>query len=256
MTAKTILITGASRGIGAAAARLLGSQGHRLAVAARSLDALAALAEEINAGPGEAIALQCDVSNAADVALAVSETVQRYGRLDVLVNNAGLIEPIAHIADIDPDAWSQVVDVNTKGVFYGLRYAIPPMLEQGGGTVINISSGAATKALEGWSHYCATKAAVLSLTRCAHVEYGDRGITVVGMSPGTVATDMQHAIRQSGINPVSQLDPDAHIPPDWAARAIAYLCTDAAREFAGTDFSIKTDEGRARVGLPPRNRDS
>ena len=255
MTAKTILITGASRGIGAAAARLLGSQGHRLAVA-RSLDALAALAEEINAGPGEAIALQCDVSNAADVALAVSETVQRYGRLDVLVNNAGLIEPIAHIADIDPDAWSQVVDVNTKGVFYGLRYAIPPMLEQGGGTVINISSGAATKALEGWSHYCATKAAVLSLTRCAHVEYGDRGITVVGMSPGTVATDMQHAIRQFGINPVSQLDPDAHIPPDWAARAIAYLCTDAAREFAGTDFSIKTDEGRARVGLPPRNRDS
>ena len=79
---------------------------------------------------------------------------------------------------------------------------------------------------------------------------------MVGMSPGTVATDMQHAIRQSGINPVSQLDPDAHIPPDWAARAIAYLCTDAAREFAGTDFSIKTDEGRARVGLPPRNRDS
>ena len=250
MTAKTILITGASRGIGAAAARLLGSQGHRLAVAARSLDALAALAEEINAGPGEAIALQCDVSNAADVALAVSETVQRYGRLDVLVNNAGLIEPIAHIADIDPDAWSQVVDVNTKGVFYGLRYAIPPMLEQGGGTVINISSGAATKALEGWSHYCATKAAVLSLTRCAHVEYGDRGITVVGMSPGTVATDMQVKIKASGVNPVSQLDFSSHIPPEWVAQGIAFLLTEGGDAFRGTDFSLKTDEGRRLAGLP------
>ena len=223
--------------------------GHRVALAARSLDALAALAEDINAGPGEAIALECDVSNAADVARAVSNTLQHYGRLDVLVNNAGLIEPIAHIADIDPAAWSQVVDVNTKGVFYGLRYAIPPMLEQGGGTVINISSGAATKALEGWSHYCATKAAVLSLTRCAHVEYGHRGITVVGMSPGTVATDMQTAIRASGVNPVSQLDWSAHIPPDWAARTLVWMCTEAADPWIGKEVRLRDEEIRRAVGL-------
>jgi 3-oxoacyl-[acyl-carrier protein] reductase len=123
------------------------------------------------------------------------------------------------------------------------------MLAQGGGIVVNISSGAATSALEGWSHYCATKAAVLMLTRCADKEYGGKGIRVVGLSPGTVATDMQVAIKASGINPVSQLDPSVHISPDWPARAVAWLCTEAAAEFAGTDFSLKTEENRRRVGL-------
>jgi 3-oxoacyl-[acyl-carrier protein] reductase len=136
-----------------------------------------------------------------------------------------------------------------KGVYHGLRAAIPVMLAQGGGIVVNISSGAATSALEGWSHYCATKAAVLMLTRCADKEYGDKGIRVVGLSPGTVATDMQVAIKASGINPVSQLEPSVHISPDWPARAVAWLCTEEAAEFAGTDFSLKTEENRRRVGL-------
>ena len=130
-----------------------------------------------------------------------------------------------------------------------MRYAIPEMVRAGGGTIINISSGAATSALEGWSHYCATKAAVLSLTRVAHKEYADQGVRVVGLSPGTVATDMQVAIRASGINPVSQLDPDAHIPPEWVAKALMWLCSPEADPHLGTDFSIKTDEGRKAVGL-------
>jgi len=114
----------------------------------------------------------------------------------------------------------------------------------------NISSGAATSALEGWSHYCSTKAAVLSLTRCADKEYRDAGVRVVGLSPGTVATEMQVAIKASGLNPVSQLDPSAHIPPEWAARAVVWLCTDTANDLAGVDFSLKDAAGRARVGLP------
>ncbi|MEL6700394.1 MAG: SDR family oxidoreductase, partial [Pseudomonadota bacterium] len=127
-------------------------------------------------------------------------------------------------------------------------FAIPAM--QGSGTVINISSGAATGALEGWSHYCATKAAVLSLTKCGHKEFGDAGITVVGLSPGTVATEMQVQIKDSGINPVSQLDPGVHIPPEWVAQAIAFLLGPDGVTYAGTDFSMKTDEGRAALGLP------
>ena len=103
--------------------------------------------------------------------------------------------------------------------------------------------------MEGWSQYCSATAAALSLTRCADKEYRDKGIRVVGLSPGTVATDMQVAIRASGINPVSQLDPSVHIPADWVARAVAWLCTEDAAEFAGTDFSLKTDEGRRRAGL-------
>lgn len=99
------------------------------------------------------------------------------------------------------------------GVHHGLRFAISAMLPQGGGTVVNLSSGSATSALEGWSHYCATKAAVRSLTRIADPEYRDRGIRVIGLSPGTVATEMQARIRRLGLNPVSELDPLAHIPP-------------------------------------------
>jgi NAD(P)-dependent dehydrogenase (short-subunit alcohol dehydrogenase family) len=116
--------------------------------------------------------------------------------------------------------------------------------------VVNISSGAATSAMEGWSHYCATKAAVLSLTRCADKEVGDKGVRIVGLSPGTVATDMQVAIRASGINPVSQLDPSVHIPPGWAARAIAWLASDAAADIRGEDFVLREEANRRRVGLP------
>jgi NAD(P)-dependent dehydrogenase (short-subunit alcohol dehydrogenase family) len=90
---------------------------------------------------------------------------------------------------------------------------------------------------------------VLSLTRCANKEYGGRGVRVVGLSPGTVATDMQIAIRASGINPVSQLDPSAHIPADWAAKAVAWLATDAGAPYAGGDLSLKTEESRELVGL-------
>ena len=173
----------------------------------------------------------------------------QYGKIDILVNNAGLIDPIARIEDSDPNQWAHVVDVNLKGVYHGLRAALPLMKEQASGVIVNISSGAATGALEGWSHYCATKAAVLSLTKCAHKEFSDFGVRIVGMSPGTVATDMQVSIKASGINPVSQLEASDHIPPEWPAKAIAWLCTEAAVEYNGTDFSIKTEEGRRLVGL-------
>ncbi len=247
---KTAIITGASRGIGAAAARHLSSLGMNVVLVARSAGAIGNISHEINESGGNAVAVSGDVADFATASNAVELAVDRFGSVDVLVNNAGVIDPIARLADSDPDEWANVVDINLKGVYFGLRAAIPVMERQGGGTIVNISSGAATSALEGWSHYCATKAAVLSLTRCADKEYRDRGIRVVGLSPGTVATEMQVSIKASGINPVSQLDPSVHIPADWVAKAIAYLCTDDAAEFAGTDFSLKTDDGRARVGLP------
>lgn len=248
---KGIIVTGASRGIGAATARHLAEQGAQVMLAARDLSAITDIASDIVAGGGTAMAMHCDVGHWHAVETLVHSTKEAFGRVDVLVNNAGLIEPIARIDESDPAEWGLVVDVNLKGVYHGIRAVLPDMLAAGGGTIINISSGAATGALEGWSHYCATKAAVLSLTRCTDKEYRDKGITCVGLSPGTVATDMQTSIRASGINPVSQLDPDVHIPPEWVARAIAYLCGPGAQDWRGSDFSIKTPEGRAAVGLPP-----
>ena len=156
---------------------------------------------------------------------------------------------MARIEQSDPEAWGAVVDINLKGVYHVMQAAFAA-LRNGGGVVINLSSGAATGALEGWSHYCATKAGVLALTRCAHKEWAEHGVGVVGLSPGTVATQMQQVIRESGVNPVSELDWAVHVPPEDVAKAILYLATDAARRHDGADFSLKTEEGRREVGLP------
>ncbi len=250
LTGKAAIVTGASRGIGAATAREFAKQGASVVLAARTADAIETIADEIRSDGGSAEAVACDVSRFEDVANAVERCRQSFGRIDFLVNNAGVIDPIARLADSDPAEWDRVVDINFKGVYYGLRTAIPHMEAQGSGVIVNVSSGAATGALEGWSHYCSTKAAVLSLTRCADKEYGPKGIYVVGMSPGTVATEMQVAIKASGINPVSQLDPSVHIPAEWPAKAICWLCAEGAAEYAGTDFSLRDDESRRRVGLP------
>ena len=246
---KVAIVTGASRGIGAETARLFAERGAKVVLTARSADAIRALAEAIRGDGGEAVAVAGDVTRYADVEAVVGAASERFGRLDVLVNNAGAIEPIARLADSDPAAWDTAFDINAKGVYHGLRAAIPAMRADGGGVVVNVSSGAAVNALEGWSHYCAGKAAALMLTRAAHLEYGEAGIRVVGLSPGTVATDMQVAIKASGINRVSELDWSDHIPPEWAARAIAWLATDDARAFDGGDVSLREEDIRRRVGL-------
>jgi len=247
LSGKTALITGASRGIGAAGARAFAAAGADVVLAARSSGEIEALAGEI----GErARAVTCDVAEYASVERAVGVAVEAFGGLDILINNAGTIDPISRLELSDPEGWGTAIDVNLKGVYHGMRAAYAPMQARGGGVIVNISSGAATGVLEGWLHYCASKAGVLSLTKGAHLEWAERGIRVVGLSPGTVATDMQVAIRASGINRVSEMDWDAHIPPEWVAKAMVWLCTNAARHHDGGDFSLKTDEGRAEAGLP------
>lgn len=246
---KTAIVTGASRGIGRATAEHLSKLGAAIVLASRSVDSVRPVAEVIERAGGQADAMACDVSDYDDVATVVRHCRDRFGSLDILVNNAGMIDPIARLADSEPAAWRKAAETNYVGVYHGLRAALPIMIEQGRGVVVNVSSGAATSALEGWSHYCSSKAAVLSLTRCVDLEYREQGIRIVGLSPGTVATDMQSVIKASGINPVSKLDPSAHIPVEWAARAIAWLCSEKGADFAGSDFSIKTDEGRRLVGL-------
>lgn len=248
---KTAIVTGASKGIGAAAAAHLAREGVSVVLAARSEAAITEQAAAINRDGGRALAHRCDVAVYADFVALAELCRAEFGSVDILINNAGLIDPIAKLAESDPEQWVTAADVNYKGVYYGMRAAIPVMLEQAaGGVIVNISSGAATGALEGWSHYCSSKAAALSLTRCGHREYADTGIRVVGLSPGTVATDMQVSIKASGINPVSQFDPSVHIPVAWAAQAIAWLCTDDAKEFDGSDFSLRPEENRRRAGLP------
>ncbi|WP_417671614.1 SDR family oxidoreductase [Roseibium sp.] len=246
---KTAIVTGASRGIGEAAVRCLAKYGAAVVLAARSTADIERIAGEIRQAGGKAEAVACDVADFEAVKNAIALCQEKFGGLDILVNNAGLIEPIARIDESDPEAWGKVIDVNVKGVYYALREALPAMAAKGSGTVINISSGAATGALDGWSHYCSSKAAVLSLTKCADKEFGDKGVRIVGLSPGTVRTEMQVAIKASGINPVSQLDPSVHIPPEWVGEAICWLATEAGDAYRGTDCSLRDEDVRKAVGL-------
>jgi len=246
MQGKVVAITGASRGIGAAAARIFAQAGARVALLARSGDEIGQVAAQI--GP-QALALRCDVADAASLRAALDQALRWGGRLDVLINNAGVIDPITPLAEADPADWGRAIDINLKGVFHGMRFAIPVMKAQGSGTIITISSGAAHTPLEGWGAYCSAKAGAAMLTRMAHLEEGAWGLRVMGLSPGTVATDMQVRIKASGVNPVSQLDPAVHIPADWPARALLWMCSPDADGWLGQEISLRDQVIRARVGL-------
>ena len=243
---KTVIITGASRGIGEAAAEVFAEAGAKVALLARGADAIEAIAARI--GPS-AMAIPCDVSRFEDVAGAIESAEAAFGPTEVLINNAGVVEPVSHLATSDPDAWGKVIDINLKGVYYGMRAVMPGMIARGHGSILTISSGAAHGPVEGWSHYCASKAGVAMLTRMVHKEAGEAGVRAIGLSPGTVATQMQKEIKASGINPVSQLDWSDHIPADWPARTLLWMCGTEADEFIGEEISLREDAIRARVGL-------
>lgn len=246
LNGKVAMITGASRGIGEAAARLFADEGAKVCLLARSRDDIARIAGEIG---DAALAIPCDVSRYWEVEAAVNACIEAFGGLDILINNAGVIEPVATMAESDPDAWGHVIDINLKGVYYGMRAAMPVMTARGGGSILTISSGAAHGALEGWSHYCTSKAGVAMLTKCAHKEAAGQGIRAIGLSPGTVATQMQREIKASGVNPVSQLDWEDHIPADWPAKCLLWMCGNEADAYLGEEISLRDETIRRQIGV-------
>lgn len=246
LTGKCVLITGASRGIGEAAAREFAAQGANVVLAARGKGEISRIAGEIG---GTARSIACDVSRFADLQAAVDLCLSEFGRLDVLIGNAGVIEPISLLSESDPEGWGGAVDINLKGVYHGMRAAMPAMQAAGGGTILTISSGAAHHALEGWSHYCASKAGAAMLTKCAHKEGAGWGLRAMGLSPGTVATRMQREIKASGVNPVSALEWADHIPPQWPAKCLAWMCSADADGFLGEEISLSDEAVRARIGV-------
>lgn len=250
MTGKTVMITGASRGIGAAAARMFADAGANVALLARSEAEIGALAGEIGAEcDSGALAIPCDVADYAAVLAAAEQTKAHFGGVDVYIGNAGMIDPIGDLATIDPDAWGRSIDVNLKGVFYGMRAVMPVMEAAGGGTIITISSGAASHALEGWSAYCSGKAGAAMLLRCADQEGREKGLRIMGLSPGTVATEMQRVIKASGVGPVAQLEWSDHIPPEWVGKTLLWMCSEAADAHLGEELTLRDEGLRAKVGL-------
>ncbi len=217
---KVVLITGASSGIGAGAARRLAKEGARVALAARRLDLLEGLAAEINAGGGQALPIQADVTDTVAIWKMVEETVTRYGRLDVLVNNAGL-GVSANVKDIDPALLRLQVAVNLVGLIECAQAALKPMLAQGSGLIINVASLAGFVGSPGSSVYAATKFGVMGFSDSLRREVHKHGVLVTTFCPGFVATDFSPRLKK-----ISMGAPDAARLPgvmsvDYVAGVVA-----------------------------------
>jgi NAD(P)-dependent dehydrogenase (short-subunit alcohol dehydrogenase family) len=241
------LVTGAARGIGRAAALELARRGATVLAGVRRPGSEGDLADELRSLAPDSAVIACDVTSYAAVEAAVAAAAER-GGLQILVNNAGVIEPIATLDAVDPARWAESIGVNLVGALNCCHAALPQLLARGG-AIVNVSSGAASRPLEGWSAYCAGKAGLAMLTRSLQLELGARGLRAFGLRPGIVDTEMQVTIRASGMNEVSRLPREALAGTDGPARAIAYLCSPAAADLAGEEIDIRDAAFRTRAGL-------
>lgn len=246
LNGQTALVTGGSRGIGLAVAKELLDAGANVMITARTgiEEALATLG-------GNAAGVVCDVADYAQAEAAVAATVEKFGGLSILINNAGVIDPIGLLAESDPARWAQNININLTGAYHMARAVLPGMIAAGGGAIVNVSSGAAHRPLEGWSAYCSGKAGVAMLTRALHLETNGQGIRTFGFAPGTVDTDMQVKIRASGINMISQIPRENLGGVQPPARIIAYLASADAADLSGEELAISDNALRGRAGLPP-----
>jgi NADP-dependent 3-hydroxy acid dehydrogenase YdfG len=217
---KVIAITGASSGIGEATALLLAERGAKLVLGARRLDRLAALAAPINAAGGEAVYAATDVRNRDDLTALVALARERFDRLDVLVNNAG-IGPISPLDDLRVEEWEQMLDVNVRGVLYGIAAALPVFREQGSGQFVNTASTAAHRIVPSMAVYAATKTAVRVISEGLRQEAGDK-LRVTVVTPGVTRTDFADDISDPDIKAQIAASKALGMPPDAIARAIAF----------------------------------
>jgi NADP-dependent 3-hydroxy acid dehydrogenase YdfG len=219
---KVVAITGASSGLGEATARLLSSGGAAVALGARRADRLQALAGEISDQGGKALAVATDVTSRDQVKALVEQAVQRFGRIDVMINNAGLM-PQAPLERLKVDEWDHMIDVNIKGVLYGIAAALPHMQRQKAGHFINVSSVAGHRIGPGFAVYAATKYAVRALSEGLRQEVKPYNIRTTVISPGAVATELPNGISDSeAAERVRTFYSQVAVPADSFARAVAF----------------------------------
>ena len=225
---KVILITGGSRGLGKALAKAFAAEGAKVVIAARHADTLESAKREIEASGGMALALAADMTQPQDIARIVDTTIERFGRIDVLINNAGTLGPTPRpsLIDTDPDALLETFRVNTVGPLRVTQAVLPGMIEQGGGLVINVTSDAARGAYPEWGAYGASKAALelIGLTWAAELE--GTGVRVVNVDPGDLQTDMHQAAFPGE-------DISDRALPESAAPAFVWLASEAGSRVTG-----------------------
>lgn len=261
LNGQVALVTGGGRGLGRAICLALAREGARIAPLARGEDDLQETSAVVHALGGEALPLIASVADYEAMEAAIGRVVDHWGRLDVVVNNAGVIAPIARVAEADPAAWRDNVTINLIGPFNACRAALPYLLRQGSGCIVNVSSGAARRPITAWSAYCAAKAGLDHFTRVLVEETRGTGVRVNAVYPGVVDTRMQAEIRASdehafgtenlrryrGLKEQGQLR-----PPEQPATLIAWMV--AQPDLHGEFLSVDDAETMARAGLPPGTR--
>ncbi|WP_438484269.1 SDR family NAD(P)-dependent oxidoreductase [Streptomyces sp. S186] len=243
LSGKVSLITGASSGIGAATAKIFAAEGASVVLAARRVDRLTALVTEIRETGAEASCIAMDVSQDEDVKRAVEFTVEKYGRLDLAFNNAGIgcdQEPM-HL--MQQNAYDEIMDINVRGVWHCLQHQIAAMLDCGtGGSIVNNSSVAGLQAIPAAAPYIASKHAVIGLTKAAAAEYAQHGIRVNAVAPGTTRTEIIAGWfdRNPGLEEqLHQATPQARTAePAEIAQAVAWLCSDRSSFVTGTVMPV------------------
>jgi NADP-dependent 3-hydroxy acid dehydrogenase YdfG len=219
---KVVVITGASSGNGEATARHLSSQGATVVLGARRLDRIKSLADELIRKGGKALAIQTDVTQVGQVKRLVESAVQTFGRIDVMINNAGLM-PHSPLERLKIDDWNRMIDVNIKGVLYGIAAALPYMKQQKSGHFINVSSVAGHKVRPGSAVYAATKTAVLVISEGLRQEVKPYNIRTTVISPGALATELPNSVTEPDIaENIRKFVSETALPADAFARAVAF----------------------------------
>lgn len=247
---KVAIITGAGRGIGRATALALAEAGADVVIVARSRRALEAVADEIRARGGQALAIPTDVSDPGSVDLMVLQTLRASGRIDILINNAGVLAPIGMAWEVPPLIWQRNINVNLGGAFLCSHAVLPHMIHQDPvgdvrGKIINVSSGAASQVVLGWSAYCAAKAGLDQFTRVLAAETESHGITVNGAYPGVVDTQMQSEVRHASAERSYQMGQLR--PPEEVARFLLWLASPFTNQMTGQVLGIDDEAIRQRM---------
>ncbi|HTS53100.1 MAG TPA: SDR family oxidoreductase [Burkholderiales bacterium] len=219
---KVVVITGASSGLGEATARHLSAQGARVVLGARRVDRMKSLADDLTRSGAKALAVTTDVTHRDQVEKLVDAAVQAFGRVDVMINNAGLM-PQAPLERLKVDEWDRMIDVNIKGVLYGIAAALPYMKQQRAGHFINVSSVAGHRVGPGFAVYAATKHAVRALSEGLRQEVKPYNIRTTVISPGAVATELPNSVTDpAAAERVRKFYAEIAIPADSFARAVAF----------------------------------